>query len=256
MKKNQIFYLIVVLFNVLACKTDNKEKNIVPAKNAKAIVNETQPTKNNLIVESFQDFVPKDYFLLDSAVGNIDENNTQHIALVCAPNSEKNIDTFIETNRIIILLQKKNNLLKIIASNDALVLCKSCGGIFGDPYNGVSLNNNILSVSNYGGSAWRWSQNYTFRFQQESWELIGATYDAYYNAKECEDGAGNAGRQLEDINFAANKMQILHTKETDCKPYEDYMKKFAKKKAINLNDFPGTASQWPSGKIQDGDGKD
>ena len=205
--------------------------------------------------KGIDDNIPEGYELKELLAGKPKEDSRKFIVLVLSPIGEEDYDSIAQINRKLIVLEQSRSYTQVIATSDEVVLCKSCGGIFGDPYNGIELKANILKVSNYGGSAWRWSENYTFRFQDYEWQLIGATYDSYFNAKECPDGVGSAGRQLEDINFATRKMQIIHTRERNCTPYEDYWKKFEKKKPIALNAFPGKASQWPNGKIKDGDGK-
>lgn len=263
MKKNYLSYLLFLAIVLThSCKSAPEKKPTNQTK-AKAASIEKVESKNVIETKStsaasnaLEDFIPKNYFLLESVKSAMNNQNQQHVALICAPNNEKNPEEFSQTNRRIIMLLQSGDSFTELSSNDNLILCKSCGGVFGDPYNGVELKNNILKISNYGGSAWRWSENYTFRFQNNEWQLIGATYDSYYNAKECPDGVGSAGRQLEDINFASGRMQILHTKNTNCEPYEDYWKYFGKKNLISLTNFPGSPAQWPNGKIKDGDGKD
>ena len=45
--------------------------------------------------------------------------------------------------------------------------CQSCGGTFGDPFEGIEIDNGTFTVSDYGGSAWRWSVSRTFGFNPE-----------------------------------------------------------------------------------------
>jgi hypothetical protein len=53
-----------------------------------------------------------------------------------------------------------------------VVLCLGCGGVFGDPYAGMTIRNNFFSVEHYGGSNWRWSRIITFRFDQKTKQLV------------------------------------------------------------------------------------
>lgn len=210
----------------------------------------TRPTSE----KSIEQFVPDDYFILDSA--NSSTENNKFLALVLAPVLEQEKDSFVETNRRLVILKETTSGWEKMAQNDELILCRSCGGVFGDPYDGLDIEKNLLTISNYGGSAWRWGNVHIFRYQNNQWELIGATYDYYFNVIDCNDEVGSAGRQFEDINFASGKMQIIHTKDQSCEPYENYWKNFEKKTPITLSDFPGEPSQWPNGKVLDGDGKD
>lgn len=229
-------------------KTKDSEQTTKPESNAE----ELTKTPNTAFTDNVKDFTPANYYILDKISGTL-KNGKEVLVLVLGLKSEK--EDHNDTNRTLTILEKKATAYEQMASNQELVMCKSCGGIFGDPYGGIELQGNVLKISNYGGSAWRWSENYTFRYQNDDWKLIGATYFSYYNAKECNGEAGLAGRQLEDINFSTGKMQIVHTEGDNCNPNEDYMKKFGKKTLISFNDFPGKAAQWPSGKVKDGDGQ-
>lgn len=240
---------------------------LTACKNNPSIKKETKTDRHNIQKEissintankdkRIADYIPEDYFLLDSTSSSSGIKGERFIVLVLGHDIENNTDSFSDNNRPCIILKENNGVLQQIARNDNLILCKNCGGVFGDPYEGVELKGNVLTISNYGGSAWRWSNVHTFRYENNSWNLIGATYDYYFNAKDCNGEVGAAGRQFEDINFASGKMQIIHTKDESCDPYESYWKKFEKKKPITFSSFPGQPEQWPNGKVQDGDGKD
>jgi hypothetical protein len=71
--------------------------------------------------------------------------------------------------------------LQLAARNDNVVLCEDCGGVWGDPYEGLAIKNGYFSVEHYGGSAWRWTRIITFRYNEKenTWLLhrdAGVTY--------------------------------------------------------------------------------
>ncbi len=252
-----LLYLFSILLVLAACNENGpmatKEKQKVASSIKDSGIQQLNRIENATI-KSILDVVPTGYFILDSA-SSMNKKGVTITVLVLAAEKEKT-EEFTDEKRVITILHKEQGIWRRLASNSELVLCRNCGGVFGDPYAGITLKDTILTIDNYGGSAWRWSQRHIFRYQQNEWQLIGATYDAYYNAKDCPEGAGLAGRQLEDINFAAAKMHIIHTNDDDCIPFEDYKKSFKKKAFISFSDFPGKPSQWPSGHIMDGDGKE
>jgi hypothetical protein len=53
------------------------------------------------------------------------------------------------------------------------VLCYNCGGVFGDPYEGLAIKNGYFSVEHYGGSSWRWTRIITFKYHdaKKAWYL-------------------------------------------------------------------------------------
>ena len=69
-----------------------------------------------------------------------------------------------DTARHLLIIQgEKDGTFKIVANNDSIVLCFGCGGVFGDPYAGITVKDNYFSIEHYGGSAWRWTRIITFK---------------------------------------------------------------------------------------------
>ena len=136
------------------------------------------------------------------------------------------------------ILQKTATGYIIAAKCSNAVLCAECGGIFGDPYAGISFTRNVLNITHYGGSAWRWSSNFTFRFQHKQWELIGISGDSYWNLGDCDgNGVGNAGRNMKEVNFSTKKMHIIETADTNCTPKTDKWVKIKSYRKITLDNF-------------------
>ena len=50
----------------------------------------------------------------------------------------------------------------LAAQSAGVMLCKKCGGIFGDPFEGLDIEKDVLTMYHYGGSSWRW--NITFKY--------------------------------------------------------------------------------------------
>lgn len=189
--------------------------------------------------KTIQAFVPKGWFIKDSTKGDFNNDKLEDVVLVLANDKEEAENNYdYECARPILILQKTKTGYLLSAFSKKGVLCKNCGGVFGDPFESISLKNNVLNINHYGGSAWRWTKNLTFRFQNKKWELIGISEDSYFNAEECGDaGVGNSGRNLSEVNFSTSKMHIIRTTDTNCKPDKDIWLKFTKKPLINLNQF-------------------
>ncbi|MEZ5046619.1 MAG: hypothetical protein R2831_06470 [Chitinophagaceae bacterium] len=197
--------------------------------------------------KTIQDFVPKGWFIKDSIEGDFNQDKLQDAVLLIAHNQELD-DSKVDydCNRPLIILQGTNSGYILSAYTKDGVLCKHCGGVFGDPYESITLKNNVLNINHYGGSAWRWTNNYTFRFQNKRWELIGISQDSYYNAADCpDDGVGSAGRNLSEVNFSTSKMHIIKTKDTNCKPFKDTWLSFKRKSLINLMNFEIDKNYFP-----------
>ncbi len=75
---------------------------------------------------------------------------------------------------LLILVRGKDKKLTEAGHNEKVVFCSECGGIFGDPFNGVTVGKNTFTVKNYGGSAWRWTADYKFNYSRidKTWQLV------------------------------------------------------------------------------------
>jgi len=195
---------------------------------------------------SIQEFIPTDFFIIDSVQDDFNQDGLNDIVLVLALKTELSQDFSNETNRTLLILQKNLNGYQLSSYTTNGILCKNCGGIFGDPFDYISLKKNILDIHHYGGSAWRWTSHFTFRFQQNRWELIGISQDSFWINSDCDgQGIGDAGRNLTEVNFSTSKMNVTRTKGTECKPFKNTTIRFAKKPLIQLSQFNVDQTYWP-----------
>src|SRR4249920_3850882 len=115
-------------------------------------------------------FIPADFSILDSASGDINKDGKKDLLVILKNNLEEtNGDT---TRPLLILLGNEKGFYNLSGRNDRVVLCKSCGGVFGDPYAGITVKNNFFSIEHYGGSNWRWTRIITFRYDLRSKQVL------------------------------------------------------------------------------------
>lgn len=70
---------------------------------------------------------------------------------------------------------------KLEVRNDSVVLCLTCGGIFGDPFEGVEFKDDSLLIYHYGGSNRRWSTTQWFVHGPDGgWPLVRRQSVSYY----------------------------------------------------------------------------
>jgi hypothetical protein len=65
-----------------------------------------------------------------------------------------------DKRRLVILTRDLAGKLNLAARNEKIVYCRSCGGSFGDLFDGVEANRNSFTVYNYGESWQRWGDYY------------------------------------------------------------------------------------------------
>lgn len=128
----------------------------------------------------WQSFVRPPFVLLDSASGDIDRDGRRDMILVL---KHKNEELYGDTTRPLLLLRRlANGYFSLVGRNDNVVLCRNCGGVFGDPHEGVTIKNGYFSVEHYGGSRFRWTRIITFRYDTRQRKFMlhkdaGVSYD-------------------------------------------------------------------------------
>lgn len=116
------------------------------------------------------EFTPTNYSVLDIVSGDLNFDRINDYLLVLRKNGEDTLSNIIdnpEKRPLLILLRDQNNKLQLAKRNDNSVYCFDCGGMLGDPFVGVEINNDYFSVEHYGGSAWRWSRTITYKYSKE-----------------------------------------------------------------------------------------
>ena len=163
------------------------------------------------IVKSVKDkkeFVPKGYIILDSVSADLNKDNEPDFAMVVESKVKmKEIreslgNSYEETNnaRILLICFKEKNKFRLIERSNSFILRSTEGGIMGDPFKGISITTGgVLEIKFEGGSSWRWSLLYKFRYQDNAFRLIGAESENYHS------GSGKMDSQ--SFNFLSNKIK-------------------------------------------------
>ncbi|MGV3632329.1 MAG: hypothetical protein ACO1O6_14060 [Bacteroidota bacterium] len=143
--------------------------------------------KNENTSRNISDFIPKGYSLLDSASGNLNPDNYKDMILVLKKNDEENtsdVNDHPERRPLLVLTGNADKGFSLAARNDNTVLCVNCGGMMGDPFAGLSMENGSFTVLHYGGSAWRWSKNLTYSYSKtaKTWMLTEIYTDSYHTS--------------------------------------------------------------------------
>ncbi|MBK7708093.1 MAG: hypothetical protein IPJ30_20675 [Acidobacteria bacterium] len=129
-------------------------------------------------------FVEKGMKAIAIETADLNGDGRKDFILVLEP--EKSEDEETEAERpLIILVRDKNNKLSEAKRNDRIVMCSQCGGVFGDPFAGITVGRNTFTVNHYGGSAWRWTADYKFNYSRidKTWQLVRIETTSYHNVR-------------------------------------------------------------------------
>ena len=83
---------------------------------------------------------------------------------------------------LLIVLRTPDGKLTLAKRNDRAVFCSTCGGMMGDPFQGIKAGKKTFTISHYGGSAWRWSTETTFAYSRKdrTWQLVLVRDDSFH----------------------------------------------------------------------------
>ncbi len=118
--------------------------------------------------------LPEAYTLKDYSFGDLDRDGQEDAAVVIEQGSGVTTGS-----RKIYLFLNQNGKYRLAFENSDIILGSMEGGVFGDPYEDISLSEGKLHVQDYGGSSDRWGHTYTFTYQDKQLILTEITVINY-----------------------------------------------------------------------------
>lgn len=129
--------------------------------------------------KSLNEFIPKDWRLINKTEGDLNKDNLKDIAVVIEYTGEhkQNDDEewFGQPRILFIAFKNSDGTYKLSIQSSEVILRSDMGGVYGDPFVGIKYSRGSIVISSYGGSAWRWGFTNRYRFQDDGWYLIGMT---------------------------------------------------------------------------------
>lgn len=126
---------------------------------------------------------PKGWLLVDSQSGDLNGDGRKDLAVVLeeqAEDGERPDPEDAAPRLLVVLLARADGSLRTAHVNSSLVLNRFSGGVFGDPFEGIAVENGSLVIRHYGGSNFRWSWEMEFRYVDGLFRLAGLTHGSMY----------------------------------------------------------------------------
>ena len=143
--------------------------------------------------KSVKDFIPKGWEQLDIAKGDLNKDKLEDVVIVIG-NPVINSD---DDSVLLVLFKEKDGTYSLVAKNDKNFSKSYIGGFVLDE---IRIKNNILEIEFFTVNIYNMNKIYTFRFQNNRFELIGFEENSYDKVTGEADGTS--------INFSTNKMKI------------------------------------------------
>ena len=133
------------------------------------------------IAAEAEKFIPSGYQTLDYVTGDLNGDKKPDAILLLKKRGEEDIMDEETKRPFLLLIRRADGKLAESLRNDEVIMCRQCGGAFGDPYSDLTINNNGFSIYFYGGSNWRWTYAYDFSYKplKKNWYLQKQTYTSF-----------------------------------------------------------------------------
>lgn len=124
-------------------------------------------------------YLNEDNRVIILAKGNLNGDDTDDFAVVVEIKGTEEQDEFNMGDRfgrhIYAFVSNSDGNYDIIGKSGALILEEWQGGILGDPLESISVENGIIGITHYGGSAYRWGYAMFFEYREEQLRLAKMT---------------------------------------------------------------------------------
>ena len=120
-------------------------------------IDDIEKVDNQMISqEKIEEFIPDGWKLLKKAEGDLNNDGLPDTVIVNQEilELESEFESFkFAPRKLLVLFQEQDGSLKLILESEKAILLATEGGVFGDPFENISINDNLLEIKFYGGSA-------------------------------------------------------------------------------------------------------
>lgn len=164
-----MFFIVTVLSCDSSQSTDDSGSSFRPDSIKKDTITSDSISYRAVGWYDFSPFIPKHYLIKDSVIGNLNLDAFPDAILVLEHDDEDWMDERLRP--VLILIGDSTGHFHLAVRNDSLTMPKVEGQMFGEPYNGCEIDSGRFVIRHYGGSRWRWTQDYEFNYDEKknSW---------------------------------------------------------------------------------------
>lgn len=167
MKKTvlNILCALCVFLQVYSCKNKTGETEILQD-------NSSEDSNIDVNQDLLQTALLADYEILDMEKGILNSDEFEDLIIVYNK-IDKGAGEEIEDERILAIYFAFAGGYSLHAINFKAIGSKTCGGMFGDCYNGIDIKDGYFSINYYGGSGNnKWLINSTFKYDEAKGEFF------------------------------------------------------------------------------------
>jgi hypothetical protein len=161
-------------------------KPILPMKK-KVHVKGGKPSANNP-PDEIKPFIESGAELRFLVYEDLDGDNRKDYILVLERQGKEYSDADNQRPFLIVLRQLDGSL-NLVKRNDRIIMCSTCGGGWGDPFEDVFVDKRSFSITQRGGGGTRWFVLYKFNYsnRDKTWQLVQVE-DSSFNISDINNG--------------------------------------------------------------------
>ena len=153
--------------------------------------------------QKLSDFVPEGWELIDSTELDFNQDQiTDYVGVLNVIWQEDGQYKYWKCPRILFAVASSEEGQYLLSFQDEnLIRNSNEGGVFGDPYLPLTAENTSFTTHSFGGSAWKWSEDYTYDYKDGTWYLTKSEntygYGPYTTSYEVDDWERGIGIRKE-----------------------------------------------------------
>lgn len=161
-------------------------------------------------------FILAGYEPYEYITGDLNNDKKTDAILILKQPDEDSIFEMETARPFLLLIRQANGKLKQVLRNDNAIMCRHCGGVFGDPFEGIQVYPGGFSINFYGGSSWRWAYEYRFAYKplKKNWFLVKETQSSFQS--------GDPEMTMKDVIIGETELGEISLEKFSSDPvYED-----------------------------------
>lgn len=125
---------------------------------------------NNNRYEKLLAHVSDDFEIMNVTTGDL--NNDSYTDYIVVLRGKNKSGEGGNTRPLLLLMGTKKGRLQLVGRNDSVILGAKAGGVFGDPFDKITIKKGSFSIEHTMGTNWKWNKVTTFSYNDNIKEFV------------------------------------------------------------------------------------
>ncbi|MEI7542978.1 MAG: DUF5050 domain-containing protein [bacterium] len=176
---------------------------------------------NAALPTAVEKLLPEKCKVVAACIADLNGDNKDDYLIVIQLKQDQNDegqDTNPESDKELMVIVEKDNNYVVAAITRRAILCSSCGGVWGDPFESIEAGKKFFVINHYGGSREKWSISTRFAYshRDNKWQLV--KYESsYYDT-------GDESSKVQGETLTPKRFGLINLEDYDINYYLDTKK--------------------------------